>query len=125
MNLTLVGLLLFMAAEMFYDYSAVPKSTSHTVIYFSAIYLSYVTMIADSIWKEKSKIIKCALGAFLLLFITLTTIELCSINLPYEDYMINANRGRGRLWAFRGIAIILLTITIRSCQKRLWRRYLK
>lgn len=120
--LTLIGIFLFAFAEFLFDYAAVGGSTNWSIFYFASTYLSISLISADLLFNGGSKSVKLSGISFAVFFVVLMILELTHINVPFDEYIVSVSETKLKLVTYGLLAVVLVTISVKAWEKRLWRK---
>ena len=120
--LTLIAILIVLVAELVFDYAASAGATNWYIFYFSCMYISYILIVIDVVFRENSISMQSTAIAFSLLFLALLIRELSFINVPFDEYIVGVNNNKVKTVLGGIISVILIFITITAWEKRLSKR---
>lgn len=120
--LTLIGIAIFLLAEYIFNYCAVGDSTNWSIYYFSSTYMAFIFISMDLVFKETSKSVRYTALSIVVFLAILLLMELSFINVPFDDYILNVNDNKLRVFDYGLLAIILIFITIMAWERRRLRR---
>jgi len=119
----LIGMSIFLLAEVLYEYEAVARSTNWHIFYFVSMYFAWLLISVDVIYRENSKSMQGTSLGFVVLFICLIISELRFINVPFDKYIIGVNDNKVQMLFIGILAIILIFVSITAWERRYSKTY--
>lgn len=116
--ITLIGITIFLLAEIIFDFKAVGGSTNWSIFYFTSTYLAFTLVAMDQLFKETSKTIRYTSTSFALFFVILLVMELSFINVPFDEYISGVNENKLRIITIGLLAVATIFITTMAWGKR-------